>query len=151
MITGYSLEQVLPHAAPMILLSEFIEAGETHAVCTVTISKNSMFYNATTASIPAYVGIEYMAQTIAAFAGANGLANGGTVKIGFLLGCRKYQPVVTEFVVGDELTITANEVVSESTGLSVFECSIMLHQQVVVTAKLNVFQPEDHQVWLTES
>jgi predicted hotdog family 3-hydroxylacyl-ACP dehydratase len=150
MITGYSLEQVLPHAAPMILLSTFIEAGDAHAVCTVIISEDSLFYNAATASVPAYVGIEYMAQTIAAFAGANSLASGGSVKIGFLLGCRKYQPVVTEFAVGAELTITANEVVSESTGLSVFECSIMQHQQVVVTAKLNVFQPDDHQVWLME-
>jgi predicted hotdog family 3-hydroxylacyl-ACP dehydratase len=150
MITGYSLEQVLPHAAPMILLSRFIEASDTHAVCSVTITETSPFYQPDSAAVPAYVGIEYMAQTIAAFAGANGLARGEAVKIGFLLGCRKYQPVVTQFNLADELIVSVTEVISEPGGLGVFDCTIRCQQQVVVTAKLNVFQPDDHQAWLTE-
>lgn len=150
MITGYTLEQVLPHAAPMILLSRFIEAGTQHARCSVTISETSPFFSAAIAAVPAYVGIEYMAQTIAAFAGANGLARGDNIKIGFLLGCRKYQPEVSQFELGDELTVEVTEVINEPNGLGVFECTIARQQQVLVSAKLNVFQPEDHQAWLTE-
>ncbi len=150
MITGYSIEQVLPHRAPMILLDRFIEAGAEYGVCSVTITEQSPFYDTACRAVPAYVGIEYMAQTIAAYAGANRLVAGGQVKIGFLLGCRKYQPRVTGFAAGTELIVTAAQLVMEPSGLSVFECSISQQQQVLVSARLNVFQPEDHQAWLTE-
>lgn len=150
MITGYSIEQVLPHRSPMILLDNFIEAGADYAVCKVTIAEHSQFYDGVSQTVPAYVGIEYMAQTIAAYAGASNLAKGGAIKIGFLLGCRKYQPEVTAFTLGTELTITATELVTEDNGLSVFDCSIMQQQQLLVSARLNVFQPDNHQAWLTE-
>lgn len=150
MITGYSIAQVLPHTAPMILLDRFIEAGPEHGVCSVTITEQSPFYDKERCAVPAYVGIEYMAQTIAAYAGANNLKAGGSVKIGFLLGCRKYQPAVSEFALGTELVVTATQLVMESSGLSVFECSISQQHQVLVSARLNVFQPDDHQAWLTE-
>ncbi|MGP9803094.1 ApeP family dehydratase [Rheinheimera sp. NSM] len=151
MITGYTIEQVLPHAAPMILLSDFIEAGDEHGVCTVRIDEQSPFYDAGQQAVPSYVGVEYMAQTIAAYAGANRLARGGQVRIGFLLGCRKYVPVVSGFAHGAELTITATQLVMEQSGLSVFDCQIYQQQQLLVSAKLNVFQPDDHQAWLRES
>lgn len=150
MITGYTLEQVLPHAAPMILLTEFIEAGQDYAVCRVVISEQSPFYSTQRVGVPAYVGIEYMAQTIAAYAGANGLARGDSIKIGFLLGCRKYLPQIQQFDLGDELLIHVTEVINEENGLGVFDCTISRAQQLLVSAKLNVFQPEDHQAWLTE-
>lgn len=150
MITGYTIEQVLPHAHPMILLTQFIEAGEDHGICTVTISPDSPFFDQQHQAVPSYVGIEYMAQAIAAYAGANRLSRGGQVKIGFLLGCRKYQPAVSYFKNNAELTVQVTQLVMESSGLSVFDCQISDQQQVLVTAKLNVFQPEDHQAWLTE-
>jgi predicted hotdog family 3-hydroxylacyl-ACP dehydratase len=150
MITDYNIEQVLPHAHPMILLSQFIEAGAEHAVCTVDIDRNSPFYDDTQQAVPAYVGVEYMAQTIAAYAGAHALATGGTVKIGFLLGCRKYQPATPGFQAGQTLHIQVRKLVMEDSGLSVFECQILHQQQLLVAANLNVFQPDDHKVWLTE-
>ena len=150
MITGYNIEQVLPHAHPMILLSQFIEAGTGHAVCTVNISPDSPFYDNNIQAVPAYVGIEYMAQCIAAYAGANALAAGEQVKIGFLLGCRKYHPGVSRFDNGQTLQIYVSKLVTEESGLSVFECRILQQDTLIVSANLNVFQPDDHRVWLTE-
>lgn len=150
MITGYNIEQVLPHAHPMILLSDFIEAGADYAVCSVQITANSPFFCNEQQAVPSYVGLEYMAQTVAAFAGANSLQQGGPVKVGFLLGCRKYQPQLSQFSLGAELTIRASQLVADEAGLSVFECQIWQQQQLVVAAKLNVFQPDDHRDWLTE-
>ncbi|SEH66219.1 Predicted 3-hydroxylacyl-ACP dehydratase, HotDog domain [Rheinheimera pacifica] len=150
MITGYSIEHVLPHAHPMILLNEFIEADSAHALCRVQISPQSPFYDAALAGVPSYVGLEYMAQTIAAYAGANNLADGDKVQIGFFLGCRKYVPSTTVFAVGTELTVRATQMVTDSSGLSVFDCQIYQQHQLLVDAKLNVFQPDDHRSWLTE-
>ncbi|WP_409522556.1 hotdog family protein [Nitrincola sp. MINF-07-Sa-05] len=150
MITGYDIEAVLPHAHPMILLSEFVEAGESHAHCRVTVAPDSPFFDPATESVPSYVGVEYMAQTIAAFAGANALASGEEVKIGFLLGCRKYQPEVTRFYQGSVLEVRAEKLMMDESGLSVFACRIDQDDKLLVEARLNVFQPEDHQAWLAE-
>ena len=150
MITGYPIAQVLPHKQPMILLDEFIEAGAEHAVCKVNISADSAFFDSSSRTVPAYVGIEYMAQTVAAYAGAHKLAAGDSVRLGFLLGCRKYQPVVQAFAEGAELSVSASKVVMDESGLSVFDCKILQHGEVLVSAKLNVFEPEDYRVWLTE-
>ena len=150
MIKGYPIEQVLPHTQPMILLNNFIEAGAEHAVCSVKISAQSPFFDPASRAVPAYVGIEYMAQTVAAYAGAHKLAAGDSVRLGFLLGCRKYQPVVAAFTEGAELTVSATKVVMNESGLSVFDCQILQHDAVLVSAKLNVFEPEDYRVWLLE-
>lgn len=150
MITGYPIEQVLPHAHPMILLDSFTEAGAEHAVCTVNISAQSPFFDLASRSVPAYVGIEYMAQTIAAYAGAHKLTAGNSVRLGFLLGCRKYQPVVPAFAEGAELVVSVSKVVMDESGLSVFDCQIMQQSTILVSAKLNVFEPDNHRDWLTE-
>ncbi len=141
MIRGYAIEQVLPHAHPMILLSRFIEAGIDYAVCEVDISPLCAFYQSELQAVPAYVGIEYMAQTIAAYAGANALQQGAKVQVGFLLGCRKYSPELSHFTQGAVLRVKATKVVMDESGLSVFDCQISMDGQTLVTANLNVFQP----------
>lgn len=150
MISGYSLEQLLPHDHPMILLSRFIDADEHSVRTEVEIATDSPFYQATLQAVPAYVGLEYMAQTIACYAGANALHKGDAVKIGFLLGCRKYAPTVTQFALGTRLQLRAEKVVSEDSGLSVFLCEISANGTLLVQANLNVFQPENHLDWLKE-
>ena len=150
MITGYPIEQVLPHAHPMILLTDFVQADNEHAVCRVKISKQSPFYDVAADAVPAYVGLEYMAQTIAAYAGAGKLHAGQAVRVGFLLGCRKYQPELQWFNCGAELQVVATKVVMDESGLSVFDCQILQQDRLLVSAKLNVFEPADHRVWLTE-
>ncbi|WP_306523494.1 3-hydroxylacyl-ACP dehydratase [Rheinheimera sp.] len=150
MISGYALEQLLPHDHPMILLSRFIVADENSVQTEVEISSSSPFFQDVLQAVPAYVGLEYMAQTIACYAGANALLNGNEVKIGFLLGCRKYAPAVSQFALGTKLQLKAEKVVSEDTGLSVFLCEISANGFVLVQANLNVFQPENHLDWLKE-
>ncbi len=151
MISGYSLEQLLPHDHPMILLSRFIGADENSVYTEVDISSGSPFYQAELQAVPAYVGLEYMAQTIACYAGAKALAEGGAVKIGFLLGCRKYAPTISHFAAGTVLQLKAEQLVTEDSGLSVFLCEISANGTVLVQANLNVFQPENHLDWLKES
>ncbi len=151
MITGYPLEQLLPHDHPMILLSRFNHAHNDSVLCSVDISEQSPFYRPELGGVPAYVGLEYMAQTVACYAGALALSKAESIKIGFLLGSRKYQPTVTVFKAGTTLDISAQKLVMENSGLSVFSCEITSDGVVLVQANLNVFQPENHLDWLKES
>lgn len=148
-----TIDQLLVHKPPMVLLDKFIEADSESAYCKVFITPESLFYSPEQKGVPVYVGIEYMAQTIAAYSGALAQREGGDPKVGFLLGTRKYSPTQTLFTNGQELHIKATKVVQDSNGLSVFECSIAADEEenAVVQAKLNVFQPTEASTWMQEN
>jgi predicted hotdog family 3-hydroxylacyl-ACP dehydratase len=61
---NFSIEEVLPHAEPMILLDELISFEDETATCSHTITESSLLYNQALQGVPSYVGIEYMAQSI---------------------------------------------------------------------------------------
>lgn len=149
-MTHYSIEAVLPHADPMILLTRLVSYDQDSAVCEVDISAQSAFFNEQTQSVASYIGTEYMAQSIAAYAGALALDDNAAVKIGFLIGSRKYKTFTPEFTLGQTLAVSVKKLFQEETGLSVFECQILHANTVLAEAKINVFQPDDPVQFLKE-
>ena len=100
-----AVESVLPHADPMILIDEVTRVEGDAIESTERIGEDSMFYDELAGGVPAYVGIEYIAQTVAAHAGASALARDEPVRVGFLLGTRHYRNSVPYFALGTKLTI----------------------------------------------
>ena len=98
------LDSVLPHAAPMILLDDVVRIGETSVQGSVRIGEDSLFYEAPM-GVPSYVGIEYIAQTVAAHAGMVAHDSGYPVRVGFLLGTRRYACSMPHFPLGALLTV----------------------------------------------
>ncbi|WP_404851480.1 3-hydroxylacyl-ACP dehydratase [Colwellia sp. RSH04] len=142
----YNIEEVIKHRKPMRLVDELISFDEENACVSVTIDENSEFYQVERQGVPSYIGIEYMAQAIAAQAGANELANGKNIRLGFLLGTRKYKPSINYFDLDTTLHITVKRLLIDAAGLSVFDCSIVDKAQpeiMLAKAKVNVYQPED--------
>lgn len=138
---NYTTEQVLPHRPPMILIDRLCHYTQEQAKCEVIITEQSQFYDHQRQAVPSYIGVEYMAQAIAAFAGADALDSGFDVQIGYLLGSRKYQPSIPWFELGAVLHIDVERLHEESSGLKVFQCQISIDQQTIVDAKINVFLP----------
>ena len=149
-MNNYPIELVLPHAHPMILVDKLVRYSATSSECTVKIGEHSNFFNPQRNSVPSYVGIEYMAQTIAAYANVLKLDDGGKVSLGFLVSARNYVTQVREFTLGTELLIQVDLLFKEANGLSVFDCKITQGEQVVVQAKINVFEPEEPELYLQE-
>ena len=148
----YAIEDVVPHQAPMILIDSLINYEQESACCQVKITKNSPFYDNEKQAVPSYIGCEYMAQSIAAFAGAQSLDNNGEVVIGFLLGSRKYKALKPYFPLGITLNITVKELYCEGSGLRVFECEISdLAENIYAQANINVFQPSDATAFINEN
>lgn len=147
----FNLLDVVPHDLPMSLLHEVIEYGEDFVTCGLLLDDTTPFFDHETQSVPSYIGVEYMAQCIAAFSGIQSKLSNEPVKIGFLLGSRKYAPSVSEFVKGQSLIINAKRVIQEESGLCVFDCTISDGETVLANAKINAFQPEDAQAFLRGS
>lgn len=151
-MNNYDISQVLPHKSPMILIDSINQYDVDSCRCTVTITANSPFYNVERKAVPSYIGNEYMAQAIAAFAGAHALDNQDDVQIGFLLGSRKYKTMRSHFELDETLTITIKELYREDSGLRVFECAILsLENDVLAQANINVFQPENPDAFIQAS
>mgnify|MGYP000246907180 CR=1 FL=1 len=149
----YDIEEVIKHRKPMRLVDELVSFDESSACVLVNITDKSEFYQAERHGVPSYIGIEYMAQCIAAKAGANELVSGGALKLGFLLGTRKYKPTIAYFSCGETLQVRATKIMEDAAGLSVFDCTIVAKNQmetILAQAKINVFQPENSAAYLQE-
>ncbi|GHF97092.1 ApeP family dehydratase [Thalassotalea marina] len=147
---NYAIEEVIAHREPMILLSRLTHYTADSATCEVDILPTSPFYQEQLQGVPSYIGIEYMAQTIAAFAGANALDKDKKIDIGFLLGSRKYQTFQPAFELGESYQVHVEELYRDDSGLTVFECKIERENQVIAQAKVNAFQPENPIAFLKE-
>jgi predicted hotdog family 3-hydroxylacyl-ACP dehydratase len=146
----YPIEFVVPHEHPMILIDQLLQYDHSKAICQVSINEKSNFYSQKLKSVPSYVAIEYMAQSIAAFANANNKDQGLSVAIGFLVSSRKFKLMQPAFNLGDKLIITVEQLYIEESGLAAFDCIAELNDSVVATAKINIFQPQNPEEFLAE-
>lgn len=134
------IQPYVPHEGPMSLLDTIVAHDEESLTATLTVKAGATFENE--GQVPAWVGIEYMAQAIAAYAGMTAHVANEAVKPGFLIGIRQYNSDVPAFKVGDQLTVRVERVVMGENGLGVFQCQIELDGNKA-EAKLNVFQPDN--------
>jgi predicted hotdog family 3-hydroxylacyl-ACP dehydratase len=144
----YQVSELVPHSGKMSLLTRISDYGDDWLEAEVDIDASSMFVEEQ--GVPAWVGVEYMAQTVAAFAGLQEKALGQHPKLGFLLGTRRYNVNVEWFPLGVTLTIrVVREMVAEN-GLHVFQ-TMLEANQISAAASLNVFQPENAEQFIKES
>jgi predicted hotdog family 3-hydroxylacyl-ACP dehydratase len=146
--SAYQVEDLVPHSGKMSLLSRIVEYGEGWLQSEVDITGESLF--ADDRGVPAWIGMEYMAQTIAAYAGLQERNKGGAPKIGFLLGARKYSSSTDYFARGQTFRVRVElEMVAEN-GLNVFNCKLE-GNNARAEAVVNVFQPDDAEKFLEEA
>jgi predicted hotdog family 3-hydroxylacyl-ACP dehydratase len=133
------VRSLLPHAGPMVLLDRVISVDEDSLLAEVCIRADSLFCSG--GGVGAWVGIEYMAQAIGAWAGYYARLRGDTVKLGFLLGTRRYECRHPIFLLGSVLRVHVQRLFQNENGLGSFECSIDNEAGRVATATVTVFQP----------
>lgn len=135
------MESLVPHRGAMLLVDRAIEADDEHAVAEVVVPPDGLF--ARDGRVPAWVGLEYMAQTIGVWAGTRAKAAGRDVDIGFLLGTRRYTCSVSEFPAGTKLRMEVRCELIAANGLGHFDCRLLQDGIEVATAQLSVFQPPE--------
>lgn len=139
-MSDYCVDELIPHSGKMLLLDQVTDCGEDWLTAQVNISEHSEFVEG--GFVEALVVIEYMAQSVAALAGIRAKKNTELVKIGLLLGTRKFDSNVAQVPVGVSLDIYIEELFTEENGLAVFKCQATA-PGVTIACHLNVFHPED--------
>jgi predicted hotdog family 3-hydroxylacyl-ACP dehydratase len=136
------IADTLPHKAPLLLLDELLECGNEHVACGVTITENSLFCEATK-GVPAWVGLEYMAQTVSTYSGVDEVRQGLAPTIGLLLGSRRYRSEVTHFAIGMRLRIVATLLLRDEHDLVAFDCTIHSGDSVLACGDIKAYRPKD--------
>lgn len=141
------IDQLLPHRAPMILIDRMIDATDAGSVCEVTIGPQTLFIGP--AGVPAFVGLEYMAQAVAAYGGYKSHLAGEPMAIGFLIGTPQLKTYCQFFCCGQTLQIQVTHIWGNHE-LRQFHCMIhdALTAKLLQQAELNIFKPHDLQSYL---
>jgi predicted hotdog family 3-hydroxylacyl-ACP dehydratase len=148
-MTAWPLAELLPHAGDMILIDSISSFDDEQIFTRLTVKPDGLF-NLPDGSLPAWVGIELMAQSVAAFAGCHAKQKGNPVELGFLLGTRKFECNVEAFPAGSELTIHGLRSLEDDNGMGVFECHIN-GAGIHASARLNVFRPPQVNQYLQQT
>ena len=137
----YLIEDLIKHRRGMLLVDRLVSYNLSEVVVEVVLKEDASFLNKD--YVPAWVGIEYAAQAVAAWAGLQAIQGDKDVKIGLLLSCRKYKSTRPRFMLGEVLNVHAREEFSDGQ-MGAYSCSIYDEAgKEVVTVSLSAFMPEN--------
>ena len=140
----YSVAELVPHSATMSLLSAIIDYGDDWLLAEVQITADSTF--AESHGVPAWIGLEYMAQAAAAYSGLQQRQQDATARFGLLLGTRKYTCNTDHFALGLTLVLDVHLAMRSDNGLNVFNCELR-SRGVMASATVNVFLTDDDAIF----
>lgn len=141
------VQELVAHAGGMLLIDRVVAAAGETVLSELTIRRDSIFFQPGE-GVPAYVGFEFMAQTISAYDGLKRRANGKPPTIGFLLGCRKYKAAKSFFAEGETLRVEATSLLGEEEMAS-FDCRILdADGAELASATINAYRPNDPEAFL---
>ena len=127
------------HRKPMLLIDKLVDIGIDHAVCEWTVRPEDAFF-VQGLGVPAYIGIEYMAQCVAVHGGACEKAHGFPPPKGMLLGTRSCSLNSAYFEEGMKYQSRCDVQIRGSGGVAGFVCNITHEGKMIAEARLSVWQ-----------
>ena len=133
------IEQIVPHRAPMLLLAEVLEHDMKRTVCRVDLAHAHLFQDPD-GSVAPWIGLELLAQCIAAHAGLRARLEGAPPKPGLFLGTRRSR-FHTQRILPDPSLRASVEHVRGEQGLARFNARLYTAEpdRSLVTGVLSVY------------
>ncbi len=130
-----SLDQLVPHRGAALLLSGVLRHSPGETACQAHIADNHPYLDG--ARVDAVLALEFMAQAIAVHAALEP-AFAGAPRTGYLLGSPSVEFFDGDFVVGDEIEITARPI-HVGGSLAKYESEVRVRGTVRARGELSVF------------
>lgn len=134
---GLRADRFLCHGPPMTLLDRVLEVGPDSAVCSCIVDEKNPFFCAQQ-GVPAWIGIEFMAQSIAVSAGARAVLAHEPLPLGLLLGTMAYHTRIDRFDAAATYLAHCRSLVRDDHGLGAFDCTLSLGDETIAAARLTV-------------
>ncbi|MGH8222875.1 MAG: hypothetical protein ACREQZ_07860 [Woeseiaceae bacterium] len=139
--SGMETATFVLHREPLLLLDRLVVAGDDYTVCEWDIVEGGPFVQGNL-GIPAYIGIEFMAQCIAVHAGVRARIDGLGPPLGFLLGTRHLRTYVDWLGPGQRCQAACRELIRDSSGMGSYDCELLIGDKRIVEARLSVVEKE---------
>ena len=145
------IDELVPHRAPMVFLDQVREFTPTRLVATYLPPKGHW---CGPAGLPALMGIEIIAQAIAAH---NSLLSRqkdakAAPTMGVLLGTRRYEATNALFPLEEQIIVIVEEKMQDPSGFGAFEGVLLSAEQVkLASATVKVFRPPDFRAYMTSN
>ena len=149
-VAAAEVERLVPHRETMLWLARVVHVDDDGVIAEAIVDDDHLLADAGDDGLAGWVGIEYMAQTIAAWAGARALARGEPARPGFLLGTRRYRCRRPRLEWGLRLRIEACREMMGDNGLGMFACRLLAGDEEIATANVSVFEPPDPAAFLED-
>jgi len=146
MINKDELLTYIPHRNKMCMLSRVnnYNLQENSIEAEYDITENCLFYDVENSGIPAWVGFEFIAQSISAYIGIKNKINGRPVKEGFILGVSHMQIDLPFFSKNSIITINSIEL-DNLDPVFIFDGKIFLDGKKVLAGKVTVMEVSGEQ------
>lgn len=148
MSNALSAGDYLPHQTPMILVDWVIVVDEESVHCQVSTAPGGVlapFLDAQ-GSLPAWFGMEIMAQTIGVWSGWHARRAGTQIiRPGMLLGGRNWRATTPSFP-GDITLDIKLRLLMRDDRMGSFEGDICHGDRVLATGRLNTYQPNEYEL-----
>jgi predicted hotdog family 3-hydroxylacyl-ACP dehydratase len=144
----YRVEELVPHRGAMSLLESIDDYGADWLRASLTSRPSGMF--AAAQGIPGWVGIEYMAQAAAAFAGIEQAQRGERASIGLLIGSRYYRSMLEIIPFDTRLVVEARLALRDADDFAAYECSLSAHGRRIAECTLKAYRPRDIRPFLPD-
>lgn len=142
--------ELIPHARGMLLLDRVLEHGPEQAVCTAKPGASELFRDAE-GRVPAWVGLEYLAQCMAVYGALAARAEGRPPRMGPFIGGRRLALRVSHFEPEQVLRVTVRHLRGER-GLIAFQGRIQEGEEdePLVEGRLHVYSTDAWAERMTE-
>lgn len=136
------IAELLPHRGHAVMLDAVLERSQNHIRVSRHITRSHPFF-IDGHGVPAWVGIELMAQAAAAHAGLRSRRSGSAPHMGMLLGTRRYQMHTDYFTEDTQLEILAEREFGDSQGVGACRCSITSNGRILANATLIIIETSE--------
>lgn len=134
-----SAAELLPHQGRAVLIDEVLMDSENSIRVTARITREHPFF-VTGHGVPNWVGIELMAQAIAAHAGLSARRSQQPPRVGMLLGTRSYHTETLYFRDGALLEILAKQEYGDTGSIAACACTILCDGLMLAQATLIIIE-----------
>tara|TARA_R110002072_G_scaffold303070_1_gene492780 strand:- start:11558 stop:12004 length:447 start_codon:yes stop_codon:yes gene_type:complete len=101
-----AITELVPHQTPVLALEKLTSWKLGHARGELTIRDNNPFVQ--NGKVDTVMSLEYMAQCVAACLGMEAFQEGGKVRVGMIIACRKMEIEQPQLLLGETYTVKAD-------------------------------------------
>ena len=140
------IEELLPHRYGMLLVERVTDWDAASATVSATPAADGWYAEA--GGMPSRIGIELIAQAIAAHVSIVAWSKGEPPKKGVLLGARAYRATQPYFAAGRTLMVKAVRAFSDDSGMGAYDGTIDQDGAQIAKARILVFEPPDFEAFI---